>query len=247
MPAAPKTNYKQPKAETSASASQYPKRRPTEKRNPDGLPGLSKIKASIRQTKRLLAKESLEPSLRVSTQRRLTALEADLAQASKREVEKKNGAKYHMVKFYEKQKLLRLIRRLQKDGDGAEKDLEAARIMLNYVLHYPNTEKYIALFPSEKDDTKDAGSSKLTLPPILSASAPAPETLDKPLKKRLDMLESTRMLMTSGQLSKTPDEGLGEGKERQHVSIESGAGGAKGKKVEKKDEAEEDEFFDVDD
>lgn len=33
----------------------------------------------------------------MSTQRRLTSLEADLAAAERREVEKKNGAKYHKV------------------------------------------------------------------------------------------------------------------------------------------------------
>lgn len=33
----------------------------------------------------------------MSTQRRLTSLEADLAAAERREVERKNGAKYHKV------------------------------------------------------------------------------------------------------------------------------------------------------
>lgn len=33
----------------------------------------------------------------MSTQRRLTSLEADLAAAERRELEKKNGAKYHKV------------------------------------------------------------------------------------------------------------------------------------------------------
>jgi hypothetical protein len=44
--------------------------------------------------------ENLEPGLRIQTQRRLTALEADLAHAEKRNIEKKNGGKYHMVKFF---------------------------------------------------------------------------------------------------------------------------------------------------
>jgi hypothetical protein len=33
----------------------------------------------------------------VQTERRLESLQADLAKAEKRDVEKKNGAKYHMV------------------------------------------------------------------------------------------------------------------------------------------------------
>jgi hypothetical protein len=65
MPAtrtAPKKDYRQPKASSStatASTSPFPKRRPVEQRNAEGIPGLSKIKSSIRQTKRLLAKVGL--------------------------------------------------------------------------------------------------------------------------------------------------------------------------------------------
>jgi hypothetical protein len=46
--------------------------------------------------------ENLEPGLRITTERRLVSLEADLANALKRDVEKKNGAKYHQVKFFGK-------------------------------------------------------------------------------------------------------------------------------------------------
>lgn len=103
---------------------------PLEQRNPEGLPGVNKIKNQLRQTRRLLAKvcshpvclssgisssvtgselcnprianhvqDNLEPALRVQTQRRLTALEADLSSAEKRGVEQKNGAKYHAVSY----------------------------------------------------------------------------------------------------------------------------------------------------
>lgn len=41
--------------------------------------------------------DTLEPALRISTERRLVSLEADLATAQRREVEKKNGARYHQV------------------------------------------------------------------------------------------------------------------------------------------------------
>lgn len=44
--------------------------------------------------------DNLEPGLRISTQRRLTSLEADLARAEQRDVAKKNGGKYHMIKFF---------------------------------------------------------------------------------------------------------------------------------------------------
>jgi hypothetical protein len=109
-----------------------------------------------------------------------------------------------------------------------------------------NTQKYIALFPVASPDasaTKDK--TQLTLPPLLSSSKS--ETLDPTAKKRLDMLEATRKLMASGELSKTPDEGMGEGREKVDLAGEGGkAGDAGGKTEEKKVEDEDDEFFDVD-
>ena len=44
--------------------------------------------------------DNLQPGLRIQTQRRLTSLENDLGKAERRNVEKKNGGKYHMVKFF---------------------------------------------------------------------------------------------------------------------------------------------------
>jgi hypothetical protein len=44
--------------------------------------------------------DNLQPGLRIQTQRRLASLENDLARAERRTVEKKNGGKYHMVKFF---------------------------------------------------------------------------------------------------------------------------------------------------
>jgi hypothetical protein len=92
----------------------------------------------------------------------LISLEADLVNAQKRDVEKKNGSKYHQVKFFgesdlvrsglrvdetEKQKLLRIIKRVKRSLLEAEdeskaqkklsKELKEARIMLNYIRHYP--------------------------------------------------------------------------------------------------------------
>ncbi|KAJ9121528.1 hypothetical protein QFC22_002146 [Naganishia vaughanmartiniae] len=178
--------------------------------NPEssGVPGVSKIKSSIRQTTRLLSKDNLAPALRVQTERRLTSLQADLAKAENRTVERKNGERYHMRK-----KMLRIIKRIQrqlKELDGAdggkgkekstddeeeptrqllEKELEDARVMLNYVIHYPftvplvhdrNTIKYVSLFPvvathgkSKPEDEPEEQQGKLVLPPLLTQ-----ETID---------------------------------------------------------------------
>ncbi|SJX61098.1 uncharacterized protein SRS1_12323 [Sporisorium reilianum f. sp. reilianum] len=80
-----------------------------------GLPGASKIKASIRQTKRLLAKPNLAPGTKIEAERRLKALEADLEVASRKQVEKSRASRYHRVKFVERQKLVRRIARCKRN------------------------------------------------------------------------------------------------------------------------------------
>ncbi|OWZ74935.1 rRNA-processing protein EFG1 [Cryptococcus neoformans Bt85] len=240
----------------------------TEVRDGAGIPGLSKLKSSIRQTKRLLAKENLEPGLRVSTQRRLTSLEADLAAAERREVEKKNGAKYHKVKFFERQKLVRLIKRFKRklsDSETSskkrskhEEELLDARIMLNYVLHYPNTQKYISLFPSNPDQTEDgdddddSSKPKLKLPSLLH---PVPSTedcekMDKPTKRRYDLLLETKRLMEEGKLKSEPETDLKKGQVDGVVvglgaDVEIGLGDKKEAKQNAAQGAgeEEDDFF----
>ncbi|KAL0240569.1 rRNA-processing protein EFG1 [Cryptococcus tetragattii IND107] len=240
----------------------------TEARDEAGLPGLSKLKSSIRQTKRLLAKENLEPGLRVSTQRRLTSLEADLAAAERREVEKKNGAKYHKVKFFERQKLVRLIRRFNRkllDSETSskkrskhEEELLDARIMLNYVLHFPNTQKYISLFPSDpnqtenEDDDVDSSKPKLKLPALLHPvpSAEECEKMDKPTKRRYELLLETKKLMEEGKLKNEPETDLKKG-QVDGVVVGLGANveiGLEDKKKAKQNaaqgtEEEEDDFF----
>ncbi|KAG0700202.1 hypothetical protein DFH29DRAFT_983162 [Suillus ampliporus] len=111
----------------------------------ESLPGVQKIKSSLRQTRRL-------------PERRLKALEADLAHAETARKERTYAIKYHKVKFFERQKLVRRIKQVKRDLTSAqgkereklEGELDDLRVDLNYVLHYPRTKKYISLFPPER-------------------------------------------------------------------------------------------------
>ncbi|WVO18101.1 hypothetical protein L204_105803 [Cryptococcus depauperatus] len=222
--------YRQPRTPSDPSSSKSNRPRPTHKipttevRDNSGIPGLSKLKSSIRQTRRLLSKDNLDPALRIQTQRRLTSLESDLAAAQRRNIERTNGARYHKVKFFERQKLLRIIKRLKKKlSDSTDKktlsdekrfkydeELEDARVMLNYVLHYPNTQKYIALFPSSsltQPDTENK-EDKLRLPPLLH---PPPSSLDGPFQRRYDLLLETKQLMDKGKLKGEPENEMKKG------------------------------------
>ncbi len=163
-----------------ASASQPQKnsgrKRPQHKKHPapptshpsssNVVPGVQKIKAALRQTRRLLAKDKLAADVRVATERRLKALEGELAQAEQARLERTMATRYHKIKFFERQKITRRIAQVKKQLEGAtekkeqrklEARLEELRVDLNYVLHYPKTKKYISLFPPEvRQGGKDA-------------------------------------------------------------------------------------------
>ncbi|KAF4598842.1 18S rRNA maturation protein [Pleurotus pulmonarius] len=135
-------------------------------------PGVQKIKAALRQTRRLLAKDKLAANVRVETERRLKSLEADLAQAELARKERALASKYHMVKFFEKQKVTRKLLQTKRKissgnfGDDSEevleRRLEDLRVDLNYILHYPKTKKYVSLFPPEVRQGEAAVSSSST-------------------------------------------------------------------------------------
>ncbi|KAF9075493.1 hypothetical protein BDP27DRAFT_1212394 [Rhodocollybia butyracea] len=125
------------------------------------LPGVQKIKSAIRQTKRLLAKEKLAADARVTAERKLKSLEADLAKAEISRKERTMSTRYHKVKFFERQKVVRKINQTKKKLSEADASsgresfktlLYEHRVELNYINHYPKTKKYISLFPPEVRD-----------------------------------------------------------------------------------------------
>jgi len=170
----------------------------------ESLPGVQKIKSSLRQTRRLLSKESLAANVRVETERRLKALEADLARAETSRKERTYAIKYHKVKFFERQKLVRKIKQVKRDltsaqgkeGERLEGVLEGLRVDLNYVLHYPRTKKYISLFPPEKRQ-----------PQVDSISTTSDDN-----DQRLKICGFIRDQMQRGEISKQPENELESGR-----------------------------------
>ena len=153
------------------SSHQKRSKRPLHKKHPtpaadSTLPGVQKIKAALRQTRRLLSKDTLAADVRVATERRLKSLEGDLAKAEEARVERTMATRYHKVKFFERQKVTRkLVQTKKKLKEARErkerKKLEAClaelRVDFNYILHYPKTKKYISLFPPEVRSGNDYG------------------------------------------------------------------------------------------
>ncbi|KAG9081877.1 18S rRNA maturation protein [Ceratobasidium sp. 370] len=134
------------------------------KPNPDE-PGVQKLKSSLRQTRRLLAKDDLAPDVRIQTERRLKSLEADLAKAETRRKERSMAVRYHKIKFFDKRKVIRKINQTKraleapelekKERKRLQKALLGHRVDLNYILNYPKLAKYISLYPSTAPDDAD--------------------------------------------------------------------------------------------
>ena len=82
--------------------------------------------------------------------------------------------------------------------------------MLHYVLQYPNTQRYIALFPSDQPEKFEDQKEKLVLPSLIPARGKEKRALkrladDVSGLKRLEMLLDVRQRMESGELSATPE------------------------------------------
>jgi len=174
---------------------------------------LSKLKASIRQTQRLLYKDTLTPDVRQTTERRLVLLKEELEKTSKVKKKKTMEDRYKAVKFVERKKLLRKISQLKKrDGESTTKDddqiEQKLRVDLNYVLHYPLTIKYVSLFPTN---------TYVPHPSLLSeAPQPSESELCALVKKSPDRVrQSIRSIiyskMMAGKLSQVPELDLAAG------------------------------------
>lgn len=141
----------------------YSSKPPRPRAHEDALPGVQKLKSALRQTKRLLAKDNLAADVRVETERRSKALEADLARAEHSRKERQYATRYHKVKFFgefaatqpddelstktfflylERQKVVRKINQTKRSIATSEAEeageLESAladlRVDLNYIL-----------------------------------------------------------------------------------------------------------------
>uniref|UniRef100_D8QAC0 rRNA-processing protein EFG1 n=1 Tax=Schizophyllum commune (strain H4-8 / FGSC 9210) TaxID=578458 RepID=D8QAC0_SCHCM len=160
------------------------------------IPGVQKIKSSLRQARRLLLKDKITADVRNNTERRIKALEEELEKAELARKERTLAAKYHKVKFFERQKALRKVQQLKRElaHKPEDEDLQSRlferRVDLNYVLHYPKLKKYISLYPPQKSD--DAAPQ----PPVDTSETDA---------ARAELRDSVRQRMQAGELPAEPE------------------------------------------
>ncbi|CCH60481.1 hypothetical protein TBLA_0C06890 [Henningerozyma blattae CBS 6284] len=216
--------------------------------------GANKIKKRIRDIERLLKKKRdiLPDTVIVEKERTLDALKLELENAQMKHVVIKNAKKYHMIRFFETKKALRkyknVLKNLDKDDNASQKQLLEAKVNLCYVVNFPKTEKYIALFPSEnKDDENESESDE--------EDKNTSDKLDKTQLRKEAYLKLIKKKLKNGTLPVSFDNILkGQKLPKDHVGVsldeehkrQTESSSAKDSLLEsenQQDNDEEDEFF----
>ncbi|KAF8515324.1 hypothetical protein BU17DRAFT_51737 [Hysterangium stoloniferum] len=221
--------------------------KPKDVSSASSLPGVQKIKSSLRQTRRLLAKNNLAADVRVETERRLKSLESDLARAEQGRKERTNAARYHKIKFFERQKVCRKIKQIKATIDNSktpagdipdlQKTLQLYRVELNYIIHYPKSKKYISLFPTQSTNgTKD-------------------NVTDNTNRQREELKQAIQMAMEKGELEQDPELALSKGErsadamnwDEESETVQRGGKRGQQKDVKEAKTTYQDAFFEVSD
>lgn len=172
-------------------------------------PGVSKLKSQLRQANRLLRKDDLTPTLRETTQQKIAELQAAIENHTTKQKERQNAIRYHRVKFFDRKKVTRRLKKvlgeLEQAGlDGQspeairqlETEVKLLRVDLNYVRHYPKHLKYVSLCPSGEYKSHKIPTSPL---PETAPSTKDPDSLRSYVRNYI------YRLMESGKLSDTPE------------------------------------------
>ncbi|KAL3688035.1 hypothetical protein R1sor_014344 [Riccia sorocarpa] len=121
------------------------------------------IKNQIRSIERLLKKPLLSDEVKHAQEVRLEDLRKQAEQHTRTELERKMALRYRKVKFFERRKIERRIRRVEKQlrtmadqstavGLSLSRELEQLKEDLEYVKFFPKTEKYVALFAGNNSE-----------------------------------------------------------------------------------------------
>lgn len=109
------------------------------------------VSAQIRGLERLLKNKgkTLPENVQKAKQAQLAELQRLMGERGRRQSEFRVSKKYHMIRFFERRRLERILQRLEQKPESPEAVSEKAQTLrdLRYVNHFPKGRKYIALFP----------------------------------------------------------------------------------------------------
>ena len=119
---------------------------------------INPIKSKIRDVTRLLGNsDHLPADIRIEKERALAGYKQDLETALREKQKQHMIGKYHMVRFFERQKATRNLKKLKTQHNMAtpgtpeyqrlQNSIQQAEVDLKYTIYYPLTEKYLSIFP----------------------------------------------------------------------------------------------------
>ncbi|KAL8707861.1 MAG: hypothetical protein Q9225_007692 [Loekoesia sp. 1 TL-2023] len=119
------------------------------------------LKSKIRDVSRVLEHaQDLPLDVRIEKERALAGYRQDLEKAQNEKERQRMIKKYHMVRFFERQKATRSLKKLRTrlasttpnspENQALENQVHCAEVDLNYTMYHPLTEKYIGLFPRQE-------------------------------------------------------------------------------------------------
>lgn len=146
---------------------------------------VNSLKSKIRDVTRVLEHaHDLPLDIRIEKERALAGYKQDLEKAQHEKERQRMIKKYHMVRFFERQKATRSLKRVRTQLASAtrntpehrilEDKVHAAEVDLNYTLYHPLTEKYIGIFPRQEVMKRlEKGDTSIQSPAPLPENRPA--------------------------------------------------------------------------
>lgn len=111
------------------------------------------VSSQIRGLERLLKNKgkSLPEKVRKAKEAHLAELQRLAGERGRRKSEFYVSKKYHMIRFFERRRLERVLQRLEQKPESPEVVSEKTQVLrdLKYVNNFPKGRKYVALFPKE--------------------------------------------------------------------------------------------------
>ncbi|KAK5708545.1 hypothetical protein LTR17_020578 [Elasticomyces elasticus] len=113
------------------------------------------LKANIRSLRRLLSNpvDKLPATVRVEKERALRTAESELAETEKAKKRSEVIGKWHKVRFFERQKAGKRVKKLKKElgsGEDVEVKLKEAEVDVAYAVYFPLEKEYVPLFARKK-------------------------------------------------------------------------------------------------
>jgi len=119
------------------------------------------LKKQIEGVEHLLKRDDIDESVKTEKAQMLEDLKKQVAEKQKKKsLILKNEAKYKKVRFFEQQKVRRMLKKANKQAEKNPDDpeinetIEDLKKKLSYIKNFPMDKKYISLFPSNKQENE---------------------------------------------------------------------------------------------